>query len=203
MQKLRNPLFPKRIIIALAMLLSAILLSLLSRFLRPDVPSNPPVQSEINQGQVKRVIDGDTLDVVVMNSTLRVRLRGIDAPEKDQPWGDQSVQMLKSYLPENLTVCLRLYGQDRYGRELAELLVDRPIPASVSMMPCSASVNRLMVLNGGAWVYRYKGKAVDSDLLSLEDNARSHKRGLWTESEPVPPWQWRVQHQIVDPKILK
>lgn len=193
MQKLRNPLFPKRIIVALVMLSSAILLSLLSRFLRPDVPSNPPVMPEITQGLVTRVIDGDTLDVTVMDSSLRVRLRGIDAPEKAQPWGDQSVQMLKGFLPENSAVCLHFYGQDRYGRELAELLVDS------SMEPCSVSVNRLMVLNGGAWVYRYKGKASDNALLSQEEQARTHKRGLWTESEPVPPWEWRAQHQIIVP----
>lgn len=195
MQRVHSFRIPRRIVVALVMFTLAVLFSLLSRFFHSDVPQDAPTPSVMTYGQVIGVIDGDTLDIAAEGKTMRVRLRGIDAPEKAQLWGDESLQMLKGFLGDS-TVCLSLYGQDRFGRELAELSVDGRIPASVSKMPCSVSINQLMVKNGGAWAYRYQGKAIDKDLLPFENKARSSRAGLWVTDDPTPPWQWRAQNNF-------
>lgn len=195
MQRVHRFRLPRRLVVALGMFALAMLFSLLSRFFHSDVSQDVPASPVMAQGQIIRVIDGDTLDIAAEGKTLRVRLRGIDAPEKAQPWGSESLQMLKGFLGDS-SVCLSLYGQDRFGRELAELSVDGQIPASVSKMPCSVSINRLMVKNGGAWVYRYQGKAIEKDLLPFESKARSSRAGLWATDDPTPPWQWRAQNNL-------
>ncbi len=70
---------------------------------------------------------------------------------------------------------------DRYGRTVAEVFVN------------GVHVNRQMVRDGNAWVYRKY--ATDDTLYDLENQARSEKRGLWSlpEADRVPPWEWRRQ----------
>lgn len=93
------------------------------------------------EGKVVKVLDGDTLDVLQENNHLtRVRLEGIDAPEKSQPYGQRSRQMLSS-LTANQLVKIKSYGSDRYGRILGEITA--PV-----------RINEMMVLSGMAWANR-------------------------------------------------
>ncbi|EMN5586126.1 thermonuclease family protein [Escherichia coli] len=136
------------------------------------------------QGKVIRVLDGDTIEVktlpakiVVYEVPIRVRLINIDAPEKKQPFGRWSTNQLKTLLAgQSVTVS---YTQtDRYGRIIGRVFTTNGTDAS-----------RFMVQSGAAWVYeRYNA---DESLPALQREAQEQKRGLWADSNPVPPWEWR------------
>ncbi|EAX6277234.1 thermonuclease family protein [Escherichia coli] len=136
------------------------------------------------QGKVIRVLDGDTIEIktlpakiVVYEVPIRVRLINIDAPEKKQPFGRWSANQLKALLAgQSVTVS---YTQtDRYGRIIGRVFTMNGTDAS-----------RFMVQSGAAWVYdRYN---TDKSLPALQREAQEQKRGLWADSNPVPPWEWR------------
>ncbi|ENZ8266645.1 thermonuclease family protein [Escherichia coli] len=139
-------------------------------------------------GKVTRVIDGDTIEVktlpekiLVYEIPIRVRLINIDAPEKKQPFGRWSTNQLKALLAgQSVTVS---YTQtDRYGRVLGRVVTANGTEA-----------NRQQVLKGAAWVYdRYN---TDNSLPALQREAQTQKRGLWADSNPVPPWEWRHKNK--------
>ncbi|EDA9386427.1 thermonuclease family protein [Salmonella enterica subsp. enterica serovar Braenderup] len=139
------------------------------------------------QGKVIRVIDGDTIEVktlpakiVVYEVPIRVRLINIDAPEKKQAYGRWSKEQLKALLAgQSVTVS---YTQtDRYGRVLGRVVTANGTEA-----------NRQQVLKGAAWVYdKYN---TDNSLPALQQEAKEHKSGLWADSNPMPPWEWRHKH---------
>ncbi|CAH0299384.1 Thermonuclease [Erwinia aphidicola] len=132
--------------------------------------------SEI-QGEVLRVLDGDTIEVLQNKAPVRIRLLNIDAPEKKQPYGRWSGEQLKSLIASQ-PVTVTYDHKDRYGRVLGRVVAADGTEA-----------NRYMVQQGAAWVYeRYN---TDTYLISLQREAQVQKRGLWAESHPVPPWQWR------------
>jgi endonuclease YncB( thermonuclease family) len=128
-------------------------------------------------GRVVRIYDGDTVDVLIDQTPVRVRLADIDAPERGQPYNRRARQAL-SALVFKRDVEVRQNGKDRYGRTLAHLLVDD--------MDVSAEMVRL----GFAWVYRRYTQ--DAALLALEAEARAEQRGLWAERTPTPPWEYRA-----------
>ncbi|OSK97182.1 thermonuclease family protein [Escherichia coli] len=141
----------------------------------------------ILQGKVIRVLDGDTIEVktlpakiVVYEVPIRVRLINIDAPEKKQPFGRWSANQLKDLLAgQSVTVS---YTQtDRYGRIIGRVFTTNGTDAS-----------RFMVQSGAAWVYeRYN---TDKSLPALQREAQEQKRGLWADTNPVPPWEWRIKN---------
>ncbi|HBX3183421.1 thermonuclease family protein [Escherichia coli] len=129
------------------------------------------------QGKVIRVLDGDTIEVLQDKNPVRIRLANIDAPEKKQPFGRWSTNQLKALLAgQSVTVS---YTQtDRYGRVLGRVITANGTEA-----------NRQQVLKGAAWVYdRYN---TDNSLPALQREAQTQKRGLWADSNPVQPWEWR------------
>lgn len=131
--------------------------------------------SEI-QGKVIRVLDGDTIEVLKENQPVRVRLANIDAPEKKQAYGSWSTNQLKG-LVAGKTVTVTYSQTDRYGRVLG--LVETKY----------INVNRSQVISGAAWVYeRYN---TDKALPAMQREAQTQKRGLWADSQPMPPWVWR------------
>lgn len=134
------------------------------------------------EGRVVNVLDGDTVQVLRQDNTnVRVRLYGIDAPEKDQPWGQQS----KKYLIEAVaSKAVSVTGDvhDKYGRFLGTLWLK------------GKDVNASMVAAGYAWAYRYKGIATVSEYAAMENTARKTAVGLWRDKEPVEPFQWRKSH---------
>ncbi|HBV6861065.1 TPA: chromosome partitioning protein ParB, partial [Klebsiella pneumoniae] len=94
------------------------------------------------EGKVVRILDGDTLDVLQEgNKISRIRLEGIDAPEKSQPYGQRSRQML-TMLTANKWVNVKSHGSDRYSRILGEVY-------------SPDSINEKMITTGMAWAYRY------------------------------------------------
>lgn len=129
-----------------------------------------------NRYSVLEVLDGDTLVVNYQGSDRRVRLAQIDAPESAQPYGDNARQMLAE-LVRDKSVELTVTTTDRYGRLVAEVQVN------------GESVNALLIKRGAAWVYRRYAKT--EDYYRYEADARQAGIGLWAESHPTPPWEWR------------
>ena len=137
------------------------------------------VQENAFQGRVVGVVDGDTLDVLLAgNARMRIRLAEIDAPEKNQPWGQRAKQGLADLVfPKQ--VFIEKTGVDRYGRTIARVRAD------------GVYVNSRMVEQGLAWAYRQY--LTDENIAKAEAIAKSQKVGLWSDhpSQIVPPWEWR------------
>lgn len=134
-------------------------------------------------GRVVRVLDGDTVEILETgNRVTRVRLAGIDAPEKSQPFGQRSRQALSSMVAQR-TVTVTGGDTDRYGRLLGTVWLD------------AKDVNAEQIRKGLAWAYRYHGKPIKPDYAALEDEARRLAIGLWSAPGQTEPWRWRKQHQ--------
>ena len=134
-------------------------------------------------GKVVAVADGDTITVLRDQEQVKIRLSGIDAPEKAQAFGNRSKQSL-STLCFNKSAKLDDQGKDRYGRTLAR--------AHCEGIDANAEQVRL----GMAWVYdRY---VTDRSLYQLQEEARAARRGLWVDPDPMPPWVWRRNREVVD-----
>ncbi len=129
-------------------------------------------------GRVVGVADGDTITVLHNGKGERIRLHGIDCPEKRQAFGNRAKQFT-STLVFGTTVTVQVLDRDRYGRTVAEVL-----------LPDGRSLNRELVRAGFAWWY-WRYTPDDETLAQLEREARAAKRGLWADAEPVPPWEWR------------
>jgi endonuclease YncB( thermonuclease family) len=130
-------------------------------------------------GRVVRVTDGDTLTLLTpQRRQLTIRLTEIDAPEGGQPWGARSKQAL-SQLVFRRDVRIMESGKDQYGRTLGRIYVG------------ATDVSAEMVRTGSAWAYRQY--LTDPSLLTLEQEARNAKRGLWSlpANQIVAPWEWR------------
>lgn len=135
----------------------------------------PAAASELS-GRVVGVADGDTLTLLHDQTPVRIRLSEIDAPEKAQPFGQRSKQSL-SDLCYGKDARVTVSTQDRYGR-------------SIGRVWCAGTdANAEQVRRGMAWVYdRY---ATDKTLYRLQDLAQQARQGLWADSVPVKPWEWR------------
>ncbi len=138
----------------------------------------PPAGREAFEGKVVGVADGDTLVVLDGTAQVRVRLHGIDCPERGQAFGTAAKRFASS-LAFGKTVTVRARGKDRYGRLLAEVV-----------LPDGRSMNRELVAAGMAWHYaRYSD---DESLAKAERRAREARLGIWSEPEPVAPWSYRA-----------
>ena len=125
-------------------------------------------------GRVVGVSDGDTISVMNSGKAVKVRLHGVDAPERGQPFTNRAKQFV-SGLVFGQTVIVRGRGVDRYGRTIADVL-----------LPDGRNLNHEAVKAGLAWWFR-RYAPNDKNLGQLENEARTAKRGLWTEKDPVPP----------------
>lgn len=135
-----------------------------------------PVRAEI-LGRVVKVYDGDTLEMVdAENAVCRVRLQGIDAPERTQAFSDRSRRVL-SDLVFGKDVRVVTEGKDIYNRFLGHVYVSE------------LWVNREMIRKGMAWHYKYFSK--DPRLANSEIYARNSRLGLWADPDPVAPWIFR------------
>jgi endonuclease YncB( thermonuclease family) len=137
-----------------------------------------PATAEFFEGRVVKVVDGDTIDVLVGRESRRVRLFGIDTPERGQPWANKAKQALARRV-FGKQVRVNDVATDRYGRTVGEVYAD------------NVCVGCELVREGNAWVYRHYTD--DPVLYELEAEARAAKRGLWSlpEAQRVPPWEWR------------
>ena len=143
-------------------------------------------------GQVVAVTDGDTIKVLDSNNVQhKVRLTGIDAPEKAQPFGNASRNHLASMVAGK-NVRIESSKTDRYGRVLGKVWVQ---PSDCPSCGKTLDANHAQILSGMAWWYRYYAKEQPPEdrerYESAEDEAKKRKLGLWSESNAIPPWAWR------------
>lgn len=143
-----------------------------------------PFQQTTFQGKVTAVIDGDTIEVLRDGKAIRIRLQGIDCPEKSQPFGAQAKETT-SDLVFGKQVLVKPTGEDRYGRMLADVYVD----AANTENEFGGWLNKALVGAGMAW--HYKRYSQDQELARAEEMARKVKIGLWNDTQPVAPWLWR------------
>jgi micrococcal nuclease len=136
-----------------------------------------PVHAEY-YGTVVSILDGDTIEVLHNRKAQRIRLAGIDCPEKKQPFGTRAKQATSS-LSFGQSVTVHSAGKDRFGRTLA----------TVELMD-GTNLNYELVRQGWCWWYR-KYAPDYAILQALEAEARQAKIGLWVDANPVPPWAWR------------
>lgn len=141
----------------------------------PAVEKGTIPKGDTLEGLIVSVTDGDTLTLLVDKKQYKIRLQGIDAPEKNQPFGNQSKKALSGKVFQK-TVKVLSQGQDKYGRTLGIVYLD-------------GCVNTAMVKEGWAW--HYKEYVDNRSLAKAEEEARAKKVGLWTDAHPVAPWDWR------------
>lgn len=154
----------------------------------PKIPATAP-NLEVPQcdggaclnAQVVGVTDGDTVTLLLPKAggfeQAKARLTEIDAPERAQPWGARARQALADKVFGRQVQVPRA-NKDRYGRLLARLYLD------------GRDINREMVREGHAWVYR---RYATENWLPDEAQARKAGLGLWSlgAEQAVAPWQWR------------
>ena len=124
--------------------------------------------------RVQRIVDGDT---VYLKDGTKVRLHGIDTPERDQPYGKQATRALDRLIGRTVYVVEK--DTDRYGRLVGVLYT-----------PEGVNVNEAMVCGGHAWWYS-KYARFDSDLRDCQASAQEEGLGLWADDDPMAPWDWR------------
>ena len=129
------------------------------------------------RGKVVSIADGDTITVLDADKKQhKVRLNGIDAPEKKQAFGAKSKVRLGE-LVAGKDVVVEWKEKDTYGRTLGKVIQG------------GMDVNLQMVKEGLAWHYRKYSKS--ADLSRAEAEAKAGKKGLWADPNPVPPWDFR------------
>ncbi len=133
---------------------------------------------EIIQGKVVAITDGDTVTILMNNTQYKIRLAEIDTPERGQPYGAKSKEIL-SGLIFGKEVTANVQDKDRYGRYVARIYME------------NVDISREMVRQGAAWVYRQYLR--DDSLLEVETEAKTANRGLWSlpEAQNMAPWEWR------------
>ena len=131
-----------------------------------------------HSGKVIKIVDGDTYDILLKdNISKRIRMDGIDAPERGMPF----YKVSKDYLGDlcfGEIVQIKQTSTDRYGRTIAK-----------TYLANGSEVGLLMITAGVAW--HYKQYSTDAQLANAEIEARKNRIGLWVDEAPVAPWAWR------------
>lgn len=128
-------------------------------------------------GKVVNVLDGDTIDVQWEGGRERIRLNGIDAPEKGQDFGRRAKEFTDN-LVYGKDVRVETIGTDKYGRTIGDVFLSD-----------GTQLNKELVGGGLAWWYCRHSSNQELKLLEIE--AREAKRGLWKDPVPIPPWVYR------------
>ena len=144
-------------------------------------------KKEAASGKVVRIADGDTFTFLnANNQQVKVRLFGIDSPERGQDFGQVARQKL-SDLVFNQPVRLEVIDTDRYGRSVA-----------IVYTQAGLCVNEELLKSGLAW--HYKEYDDNAAWAQMEQNARKSKIGLWAQPRPTPPWNWRKEKRTATKK---
>lgn len=157
-------------------------------------------------GKVVGVTDGDTLTVVQDKTRVTVRLRGVDAPEMSQPYGEKAKQLTtKLVLGKRVTV--KVAGRDRARRSVVGSVhftvregVDHYDDGSFAFVDVEHSLEEELLKAGLAWWYRPRVPD-DRRLAALAAAAAKAKRGLWADERAVPPWVSRNPRDKTDPYL--
>ena len=130
-------------------------------------------------GKVVHVADGDTITVLKSGQKVKVRLYGIDSPEKSQWYGQNALAFTSSQVMGK-TVDVQEMDVDRYGRVVGVVTVGDLV------------LNKHLLEYGYAWLYdQYCKKAFCSAWAKAENEAKAAKRGLWKNPKSIPPWEYR------------
>lgn len=143
------------------------------------------VNTLLADAKVVNIADGDTLTLLASNQTrYKIRLQGVDAPEKRQAFG-QVCKTTLMQLSQNQTAQVEAYKQDRYGR----------IVAKVSVKGKDLALEQIKA--GCGWhytVYEKEQNTLDQKAYTqAEQQARAAERGLWQDARPIAPWKFRQQ----------
>jgi endonuclease YncB( thermonuclease family) len=155
-----------------------LLLTVLSCLL--SIPSEKDQYPAYLTGKVIGVTDGDTIDIFYNNKPLRIRLEHIDCPEirKQQPFGAQAKKFTSDKCFGQTVRVLHKNEVDRNKRLIGEVINARGL-----------NINKELVKAGLAWHFiKYSS---NQEYAVLEKNARAIKVGLWKDTHPTPPWNWR------------
>ena len=137
-------------------------------------------------GKVVSVIDGNTLEVVGDdNETYKILLHGIDCPELEQEYGAKAKKLLEKLVLEK-EVQVTIQGKDRWGNRLGVILIEGEEDPRFELLK-----------DGLAWTSE---KNPIEELETIKEKAREKNRGLWSEDSPTPPWIFRRQQSMMQPK---
>lgn len=131
------------------------------------------------QGKVVGVSDGDTITVMHEGKGERIRVYGVDTPEKRQDFGSRAKEFTSSFA-FGKSADVEPVETDKYGRTVGIVSVNGKV------------LNRTLVEEGMAWVYdQYCRRGECSEWRQLQEKAKASKVGLWSQSNPTPPWEFR------------
>ena len=137
------------------------------------------------RGRVVEVIDGNRLRIRDQEGTLHnLKLSGIVCPSKDQPHGEAAADFAKELTGDRL-VFVKVFGMDGEAEIAQVWVLDLRY------------LNMELLAAGLAW----HDKRVDDEWMfaTTEDDARTERRGLWADEEPVPPWRWASAEEVAQP----
>ena len=152
--------------------------------------------AETLEGKVVRIVDGDTLVVLDrINAQHRVRLAGIDTPERGQPFGKRATENL-SRLAGMKPARVEWYKKDRWKRLIGTVWVQSPDARCTSEdCPKTLDIGMAQLTQGLAWHFkRYAHEQPEGErerYSFAEYEAKAKGVGLWSDPNPVPPWEWR------------
>lgn len=184
-----------------------LVLALLGYYLSPYGPNaaeeSPRKTTNVLSGsfylaEVTRVADGDTITVRNRDgATHKIRMHAVDAPELKQAGGEQSKAWLVQQLM-NKNVKIVVNNTDRYKRQVAKVIL--PVEGCEKRL-CEGEtdINLKAIEAGHAWWYREYARSQSSEDRVLyeaaEDLARNKRKGLWQQTAPQAPWQWRTEQR--------
>ncbi len=127
--------------------------------------------------KVLYVSDGDTVVIDDNGEKRKLRLYGIDAPEKAQEYGLESKEFLLNKI-RNKKISVSFRSKDRYGRDISIIHIE------------NENINELMVREGYAWWYEEYAKD-NLNYKEYQKKAKEEKKGLWSKPKPIAPWEYR------------
>lgn len=132
--------------------------------------------------KVISIKDGDTFTVLYQKKEITIRLAHIDSPERKQPFGTKAKQFASQLCFGKEVTILPNPKKDRNGRLIGEVWIGK------------TCVNKALVKNGLAWHFKRYSKSIE--YATLENQARNQKKGLWSEKNPIAPWDWRKEKKF-------
>ena len=147
-------------------------------------------------GKVVSVTDGDTINLLdAANNEIKVRLSGVDAPERGQPYANVSREHL-ARMVAGKEVRVETTKTYPYGRTVGKVWLQ---PSDCPTCGKTLDASLAQITAGMAWWYRYYAEEQSPEdrgrYESAEDEARTRKWGLWADPDPINPYEWRKAHR--------
>jgi endonuclease YncB( thermonuclease family) len=159
----------------------------LSHFAQAKSHTSP---REYISGRVVGVADGDTITVLADQRGTKIRLYGVDSPEKKQAFGNRAKQFTSSLVFDQ-NVQVEVVSTDRYQRRVG-----------VVTRADGMNLNEALLENGYAWWYEQYAKK-EKRYADLERRARDRRVGLWSDKNPTPPWKFRQDSRLGRQRSVK